>query len=447
MKRFKGSFNSKRISVIGCGTSGFHAALALRQEGARVFVSDKGEINTIYKAELQKFGIEFEENGHTDKIFQADLLVLSPGVKLDSPIIKRAETLKIPYVGELEIGYRLTEGYYIAITGTNGKSTVTSLIYEILKNTSVFKAGNIGEPLSKYRGTKGTFVLEVSSFQLKTIDAFRPDIAAILNVDIDHLDWHESKEDYIRAKSMIFKHQKKENILILNHDDEIVRNMHMKARAQIFYFSLLHPVKGAYLHNGQLILDVGKKINLLKISEMKLKGLHNVANVLAAALIAYLYGIEIDKMRQRIKEFKGLPHRVEFVLEKNGVKFYDDSKGTNPHSVKWALKGFTEPVVLIMGGEDKDLEFHSLRDEVKEHCKLVVAIGKAKEKIIKTFRDIVRVIPASDMEEAVRISYKEAKKGETVLLSPGCASFDMFKNYKERGDVYQYWVRKIAEEN
>jgi len=447
MKGFTGSFNSKRVSVIGCGTSGFHAALALKQEGAEVFVSDENKIDLTYKAELQKFGIDFEENGHTDRVFQADLLVLSPGVKLDSPVVKRADILNIPYVGELEVGYRLTEGKYIAITGTNGKSTVTSLIYEILKNDSIFKAGNIGEPLSKYREHKGTFVLEVSSFQLKTIDTFRPDIAAILNIDIDHLDWHESKEDYIKAKSLIFKNQKKEDILILNYDDQIVRNMHKKARAQIFYFSLFHPVKGAYLHGEDIILDVDKKISLLKTSEVKLKGMHNTANVLASALVAYLYGIKVDKIRQRIKEFRGLPHRVEFVLEKNGIKFYDDSKGTNPHSVKWALKGFTEPVVLIMGGEDKDLEFYSLRDEVKEHCKVIIAIGKAKEKIIKTFGDIVKVIPASDMEEAVRISYREAQKGEIVLLSPGCASFDMFKNYKERGDVYQYWVRKITEEN
>lgn len=446
-------FKNKKITILGCGKSGLECAIALKKSGALPFVSDSSIINSDYKEILLREHIPFEENGHTAKVLDSELVVVSPGVKPNAPILEEARRQNIEIIGELEVGYELTAGKYIAITGTNGKSTVTTLTFELLKNKlpSTFICGNIGDPLSMYAFKEGNFVLEVSSFQLKTIKNFKPDIATILNIDQDHMDWHPTFDDYVDSKSRIFENQDANDYLILNYDDVIVRKLAERASSKILWVSIreeIHP--GAFLDRktGSMVINIeGQKISVFKPEELLIKGIHNVFNAAVASLIAHISGIELKEIRETLASFKGLPHRVEFVLEKNGIKFYDDSKGTNPHAVFWALEGFSEPVILIMGGEDKDLDFHPLRESVMKHCKIIVAIGKAKPKIIETFSDITEVIPADDMGQAVEIAWSKASHGDVILLSPGCASFDMFKNYKERGNVYQYHVRKIAEQD
>lgn len=446
-------FEGKKISILGCGKSGVEAALALLKCGARVFVSDIAEIKEEYKNILIENNIKFEEKGHTEKILNSDLIVVSPGVKPNIRMLQKARENRIEILSELEVGYQLTSGKYIAITGTNGKSTVTELTFSLIKDfdNQVYLAGNIGDPLSMYAFKHGTFVLEVSSFQLNMIKEFKPDMATILNIEQDHMDWHADFEDYVKSKSRIFENQDEKDLLILNYDDPVVRPLKNQASSKVMFVSLGEKVsEGAYFEkeSGWVILrEQDRETYLFHANDLKIKGLHNVFNAAVSSLLALRHGIPIDVIREKLKKFKGLPHRIEFVLEKNGVKFYDDSKGTNPHAVEWALKGFKEPVILIMGGEDKDLDFKPLINTVKSHCKHIIAIGKAKPKVVATFSPFVPVSEASDMKEAVEKSFKLAEPGDIVLLSPGCASFDMFKNYKERGDVFQYWVRKIAEEN
>jgi len=446
-------FEGRKISILGCGKSGLEAALVLSRCNAKIFVSDISEIKEEYKSVLIENHIEFEEEGHTDKVLNSDLIVVSPGVKPDIDILQRARDRKIEVLSELEVGYQLTAGKYIAITGTNGKSTVTELTYTLIKDfdKNSYIAGNIGDPLSMYAFKCGTFVLEVSSFQLKMIREFKPDMAAILNIDQDHLDWHPSFEDYVNSKARIFENQDENDLLILNYDDPVVRPLKNRAKSKVVFVSLEEKIEeGAYFdkNSGWVILtEQGEEKPLFHVDDLKIRGIHNVFNTAVSTVFAYYYGVPIEMIREKLREFKGLPHRIEFVLEKNGIKFYDDSKGTNPHAVEWALRGFKEPVILIMGGEDKDLDFKPLINTVKSHCKHIIAIGKAKPKVVSTFSSHLPVTEASDMKDAVEKSFKLAEPGDVVLLSPGCASFDMFKNYKERGDVFQYWVRKLAEEN
>jgi len=446
-------FGGRKISILGCGKSGLEAALALSKCNAKIFVSDIAEIKEEYKSVLIENHIEFEEKGHTDKVLNSDLIVVSPGVKPDIDILQRARDRKIEVLSELEVGYQLTAGKYIAITGTNGKSTVTELTYTLIKDfdKNSYIAGNIGDPLSMYAFKYGTFVLEVSSFQLKMIREFKPDMAAILNIDQDHLDWHPSFEDYVNSKARISENQDENDLLILNYDDPVVRPLKNRAKSKVVFVSLEEKIEeGAYFdkNSGWVILtEQGREKPLFHVDDLKIRGIHNVFNAAVSTVFAYHYGVPIEMIREKLREFKGLPHRIEFILEKNGIKFYDDSKGTNPHAVEWALRGFKEPVILIMGGEDKDLDFKPLINTVKSHCKHIIAIGKAKPKVVSTFSSHLPVTEASDMKDAVEKSFKLAESGDVVLLSPGCASFDMFKNYKERGDVFQYWVRKLAEEN
>jgi len=443
-------FEGKRVTILGCGKSGLESALALKKAGAYPFISDVATIQEEYKSQLIQAAIPFEENGHTERVFQSDLIVVSPGIKPNSEVLRKSEENGIPIIGELELGYMLTAGEYIAITGTNGKSTVTTLTYELLKTKedNVIACGNIGEPLSMFAFNKATFVLEVSSFQLKTTKTFKPDIGVILNIDQDHMDWHPTFDDYVDSKARIFENQDPNDFLILNYDDPVVKGLSQRARSKVLWVSVQEKVENGVYYDEKsqkvYFVENGKEWEVFQKSDLLIKGIHNIFNAGVSSLIGILRGMEISEIRTVLRNFKGLPHRIEFVLEHKGVKFYDDSKGTNPHAVLWALKGFEEPVILIMGGEDKDLDFAPLREIVKEKCKLIIAIGKAKNKMINTFSDLIPVIPATDMKDAVEKAFENAKMGDAVLLSPGCASFDMFKNYKERGDVFQHWVRETA---
>lgn len=439
MRGFKNSLKSKKIGVLGAGRSGISASLALSTIGAKVLLSDKGKIR-LPLGKIEK--IEIEEYGHTSRIFQSDMVVLSPSVIVHSPLIKRLFSVKIPVISELELGYRLTEGKYIAITGTNGKTTTTNLIHEMIKGS--MKAGNIGIPLSEYRDKRGVFVVEVSSFQLMTIDTFKPDIAMILNIEEDHLDWHKSFSEYKNAKSKIFENQTESDILILNHDDKNMRDFEKKAKSDVYFVSIKERVRGGFFENGILYLNLQSPLPIIKYSDMKLKGLHNIYNALFASLAAYLHHKDIGTIQRVLSTFKGLPHRIEYIGEINGIKFYNDSKGTNPHAVLWALKGFEKDVILILGGEDKKLSFTLLKDEVQKKVKFIIAIGEAKTRIINELGKLKPIYIAENMDEVIDIALRKGKEGDTVLLSPGCSSFDMYKNYKERGDDFRRSFQKRA---
>ncbi len=433
---FKESLGSKYVGVLGAGRSGKAAVEALLKLGTKVILSDekaiKWERNNIIK----------EEYGHTSGLFNTEMIVLSPSVIVHKPFIKRLSEAGIPLISELELGFRLTRGKYIAITGTNGKTTTTNLLNQMISGS--IKAGNVGTPLSEFAGKNGTFVLEVSSFQLMTVDTFRPDIAMILNIDEDHLDWHKNFKEYLNAKANIFKNQRNNDSLILNFDDIHTKQLAKLAKSEVYFVSISEKVKGAYLKNGTLFINVDRPLEIIKTKDILLKGLHNIYNALFASLGAYLYHQDVDIIRHVLRKFKGLPHRIEYLGDINGVKFYNDSKGTNPHAVLWALKGFEGNIILILGGEDKGLSFTSLRDEIGKKVKLIIAIGTTKERIKEELGDVCTIKFAGNMDEVVDIALSSADKGDIVLLSPGCSSFDMYKNYKERGNDFRRSFEKRA---
>lgn len=432
MSGFWKSWPSLRATVVGGGTAGLAAAGLLSRLGARVFVTDRARLSARAVSGLR----EHEDGGHTLRGLSADLIVLSPGVPPGNWLVRRARDTGIPVMGELELAWRNISGTVIAVTGTNGKSTVTEMVARML---GVPASGNVGLPLSALAPGRGAFAVECSSFQLAQSDAFRPQVAVILNIDVDHLDWHPDPEDYRSSKARIFANQTGEDHLLLNADDPLVMAFAKKARPRVHFFSLTQKAD-AYLSGRDLILQ-GKR--LMGRDELRVVGLHNVANALSAALAARLAGISADKIRQVLQEFEGLPHRVQFVREIRRVRFYDDSKGTNPHAVVAALSGFDGNVVLIMGGLNKGVDFRGMREMVSKKVKALVAIGSCREKVRETFSDLVEVVISDDMGSAVRSAFRMAGPGDVVLLSPACASFDMYRNYAERGEDFQDAVRKL----
>ncbi len=444
-REFRDWLKGRRAAVIGAGVSGVAAAQALARVGAVVFVSDMSVISEDAKSIFHAQNIAYEEGGHSGKILDVDLIVLSPGVPPYAPFIEEALKKGIEVIGELELGYRLTSGKYIAVTGTNGKTTVVSLISHILAPMGAVPVGNIGRPLSKFVMQGGLFVIEASSFQLYTTKKFHPQIAIITNIADDHIDWHGSFEEYCRAKMKITANQTEDDYLILNADETgCISRVEEVSRAKVKHISLRQEAD-AFEEHGVLYLkmDDGSRVELVRTDELLIKGAHNVMNALFASLASYLAGADIETIQKRLKTFKGLPHRLEFVDEIHGVKFYNDSKGTNPHAVKWALKAFDKPVILIMGGEDKGVDFSSLVSDVWKKVKTLVIMGKAKSKLNMTFSSVTEVIEAADINDAVLKAYQKAEPGDIILLSPGCASFDMFRNYKERGEAFVNAVKEL----
>ncbi len=426
------SWGCLRATVVGGGTAGLAAARLLSRLGARVFVTDRARLSASAISGLP----EHEDGGHTLRALSADLLVLSPGVPPWNWLVRRAREIRIPVMGELELAWRNISGTVVAVTGTNGKSTATGMVARML---GVPASGNVGLPLSSLAPGTGAFVVECSSFQLAQSDAFRPQVAVILNIDVDHLDWHPDLEDYRSSKARIFANQTEEDHLVLNADDPLVKPLANAARSEVHFFSLKTEAD-AHLSGDKLVV-LGQR--LIRRDELRVVGLHNVANALSAALAAALARVPVDRIRQVLREFEGLPHRVQFIRELRGVRFYDDSKGTNPHAVIAALSGFDDNVVLIMGGLDKGVDFACLRAVVAEKVKAIVALGACREKVRETFSDLVEVVVSDDMGSAVRSAFKMASQGDVVLLSPACASFDMYRNYGERGEDFQNAVRKL----
>ena len=477
---------NKRVLVVGLGKSGRAAALFLRDKGARVTVSDsrsmaalEHEIPTLLDA-----GIMVEAGGHGLLTFRRqDLIVVSPGVPYDTPELKQVRafgSLGPPIIGELELASRFLQGNVVAITGSNGKTTTTSLLGKIFADAgrATLVGGNIGTPVielieesirlsggskeeadssAALRNDKPSgrndkqesggdvwSVLEVSSFQLETVEEFHPHIAVVLNITPDHLDRHGTFENYAAMKARITARQGPEDFLVLNGEDPPTQMVAAKTKAQVFWFSGRRPIKqGAFVH-GESVLFIpregAKAEPVLPVAEIPLKGAHNVENVLAAVCAARLGGIAAESIRASVAGFKAVEHRLEFVAVVGGVEFYNDSKATNVDATKKALEAFAGGVHLILGGKDKNSDYTELSDLLRARCKVVYTIGSAAEKIERQLAGVVKIVSAGTLDAAVRKATEDAVAGDVVLLAPACSSYDQFENYEHRGRVFKELV-------
>jgi len=423
------NFKGKNVTVFGLAKSGIAAAKKLASLGAKVLVTEvkaESAINPKAVSELNDLGIEVELGGHSLKALSAELIIVSPGIHLDIPILEQVKQKNIPIISEIELAYRLLSKPIIAVTGTNGKTTTTTLIGELLKaqGKRVAVAGNIGAPLVSVDDSNLDYIVaEISSYQLETIKTFKPWISVILNIQPDHLERHGSMEEYINQKSRIFMNQTGDDYLVFNQDDNQVSNMVKKAQAKLVGFSTKHP-----------------EIITIAPNEIKIPGRHNLENSLAAAAAAYLCGIKKETVAKVLKSFPGVEHRIEFVTSINGVEFYNDSKATNPDSTLVALETFKgKGLILILGGKDKGTDLSLLCKKVKESVEEVVLVGEAAERFKKALEKVgySNIHLANSMEDVVDQSLSLASKGDVVLLSPACASFDMFANFEERGRVFK----------
>jgi UDP-N-acetylmuramoylalanine--D-glutamate ligase len=444
----KADFKGKRVTVVGMARSGIAAARALHALGALVTVTDKKPLDQLaaqVKA-LGVVGVTIVAGGHPERIFfETDLIVLSPGVPKIAPILE-AQRHGVRVISELELAWQLSDAPYVGITGTNGKSTVTTLVGLMLARAKkkVLVAGNIGNALTEdiaLLRDRDWIVAELSSFQLEDIVTFRPRVAAILNVTQDHLDRYHSVDEYGEAKARIFLNQRKEDLLVLNFDDPLVKSYALRTSATVVPFSrLLRFSPGACVLNGYLTVH-NKRI--IHVKEIRITGVHNLENSLAAAALAMSAGADPKSVAAVLREFPGLEHRLEFVRKKGGVTYINDSKGTNVGAVVKSVEGFTDPVILIAGGLDKGSDFSPLYGLFKQKVKLLVLIGKAADKMAKVLGTSTETVFAKTLQDAVQLASKRAKRGDVVLLSPACASFDMFKDFEDRGRQFKEAVNAL----
>lgn len=439
------------------GNSGVNAALLLKGAGAFVRATDAGNSPELKKAklELESKGIEVEIGRHTEAFIKAqDLAVVSPGVENTSPSLKWAARHKVPVIGELELGYSFCRGRIIAITGTNGKSTVTTLTGDILKagGLDTVVCGNIGNSLCGEIGRireETWVVLEVSSAQLERISSFKPKIAVILNVTDDHMDRYGSFYEYFNEKLKIFSNQDENDTLVLNYDAENLRRLKGLARSRAVFYSKESPAASgydieAYCRDGIIcFVRDGVREDIMPAGDIRLKGVHNLENVIVCSLIGRMAGVKPSQIRDAVAGFSGLAHRFETVDVVDGVEYIDDSKGTTVDSTKRALESCSKPVVLIAGGKDKHSDYGAVRKTVEEKVSHLILIGEAAKAIRKAIGDRLQVTEVKTMLEAVEAGHRVARSGWIVLLSPMCSSFDMYKNYKERGESFKDAVRKI----
>ncbi len=383
-----------------------------------------------------------------------DKVVISPGIPFFHQIFKKSKKLRIQIEGEIEFANRYFDGKIISIIGTDGKSTTTKMIFEILNSTkeNIFIGGNYGVPFSeivlkvlKNKIKNPTAVLELSSFQIYSTSQFKPDTAVFLNFSIDHLDWHKKEKHYLLSKLKIFKNLTEKDFAVLNYDDEIVKNVKTKAKKYFFSLKKLPDnLEGIYLKEDKVVLKKdGKEEYLFSSNILKLKGSHNIQNMMAASLVAVLNNVSTADIERTLKNFKGLPHRLEFIKKVNGIYFYNDSKSTTVQAVEKALLSFDKDVILIAGGINKGGDFSKLNPVFKQKVKKVYLIGKSKNEIKNMISPYINVELAESLEEAVLKGFYEAEKGDTVLLSPGCSSFDMFENYAERGNIFKKVVENL----
>jgi UDP-N-acetylmuramoylalanine--D-glutamate ligase len=443
----------KRILVVGLGKSGVAAALFLQARGARVTVSDakaEEQLRQEIPALLDK-GITVESGGHGERTFRdQDLIVLSPGVPVDVPLVGQARSRGVPVIGEIELASRFLKGHLVAITGSNGKTTTTTLAGEVISmgGYETLVGGNIGTPAISLveESTSDTYnVLEVSSFQLETIESFHPEIAVILNVSPDHLDRHRTFQAYVAAKARIFEQQRESDFAVLNAGDKTCLELANHIRAQTRWFSRREVKSGAYVKDGKIYWkdDEGEQ-EMMPVSEIPLKGAHNLENVLAAVCVGRLVGCERHRIRRAVQEFKAVEHRLEFVASVNGVEYYNDSKATNVDATLKALESFPSGIHIILGGKDKGSDYSALSALLKERARRVYTIGAAAEKIELQIAGAAEIVHAETLEAAVRRAAESAVAGDVVLLAPACASFDQFENYEHRGRVFKEAVQALA---
>ncbi|MDI6890492.1 MAG: UDP-N-acetylmuramoyl-L-alanine--D-glutamate ligase [Thermodesulfovibrionales bacterium] len=491
----------KKVTVVGLGRSGIGAANLLSEIGSEVTVTDSKTEDGLkdFIARLNP-SVRLALEGHPEDLFvSTDMLVVSPGVPLDILPISKAKEKRIPIIGELELAYQIIRNSkfeirnskLLAVTGTNGKSTTTTLLNLILRKGGfrTIIGGNIGSALTEEilklvksqessasggvssQKTLDYIVAEVSSFQLESIKDFRPKVAAILNITPDHLDRYHSLEEYMDAKARIFENQREDDFLVLNADDPVIMKVKSEKlkvkseRPRVLYFSRKQEVNGVYFKDGGICCNLppmtgivpilpplaGKSgtvpsapLPLIRADEIKIKGVHNLENAMAASAMALLADCPLDAVIDSLREFHGLEHRLEFVREINGVRYFNDSKGTNVGAVTKSLGSFTEPIILIAGGRDKSGDFSPLRDLVKEKVKALVLIGEAGEKIKRSLGDLTETVMAKDLKESVNISRNMAVKGNVILLSPACASFDMFLDFEDRGKQFKKIVMEMT---
>jgi len=449
-------FHNKRVLVVGLGKSGVASALFLKAKGAHVTVSDAKSEDQLGEAipVLLDAGIAVETGGHGERTFHGqDLIVVSPGVPVDAPSLVQARSLGETVIGEIELAAQFFPGTIVAITGSNGKTTTTTLAGELIAASGfpTIVGGNIGTPaISLVEGaTPETMaVLEVSSFQLETIQTFRPKVAVVLNVTPDHLDRHRTFAAYVDAKARIFENQQESDFAVLNADDPTCAELSGRTRARVFWFSRKKEVnQGAYTRDGQIIFsDTKTESEVMPISEIPLKGTHNLENVLAAICVGAVMGCKSEATRRAVREFKAVEHRLEYVATIRGVEYYNDSKATNVDATIKALESFPANIHIILGGKDKGSDYSVLKDLLHQRAKRAYTIGAAAEKIESQIKGSAEIVHAETLDLAVQRIASAAEAGDIVLLAPACASFDQFQNYEERGRVFKQLVRALAEE-
>ena len=443
----------KRLVILGGGESGVGTAILGKQKGWEVFLSDKGSLKPHYRETLNKEGIQWEEGTHTEeKILSADVIMKSPGIPDKAPIIKKAHEKGIAMISEIEFASQYTNSLIVGITGSNGKTTTTLLTHHIFKEAGlqVGLGGNIGYSFAELVATENPpyYVLEISSFQLDGIEHFAPHIAVLLNITPDHLDRYDYKfENYIASKFRIAMNQTENDYLIYDADDEVITqwlSTHT-IKSKLIPFSIEKELpQGAFLKDNKIYIMLENQTTEIDVEEISLRGKHNIKNTMAASVAARLVNIRNNSLRESLKGFKGAPHRLEEVKVVDGVTYVNDSKATNVNSVFYALDTIKTPIVWIVGGQDKGNDYNSLLPYVHEKVRAIVCLGVDNSPIIQSFHNTIgTLVETRSMDEAVKLAQGFAQEGDTVLLSPACASFDLFKNYEERGDLFKAAVQKL----
>ena len=445
----------KRLVILGGGESGVGTAILGKQKGWEVFLSDKGSLKPHYRETLNKEGIQWEEGTHTEeKILSADVIMKSPGIPDKAPIIKKAHEKGIAVISEIEFASQYTDSLIVGITGSNGKTTTTLLTHHIFKEAGlqVGLGGNIGYSFAELVATENPpyYVLEISSFQLDGIEHFAPHIAVLLNITPDHLDRYDYKfENYINSKFRIAMNQTENDYLIYDADDEVITqwlSTHtITIKSKLIPFSIEKELpQGAFLKDNKIYIMLENQTTEIDVEEISLRGKHNIKNTMAASVAARLVNIRNNSLRESLKGFKGAPHRLEEVKVVDGVTYVNDSKATNVNSVFYALDTIKTPIVWIVGGQDKGNDYNSLLPYVHEKVRAIVCLGVDNTPIIQSFHNTIgTLVETRSMDEAVKLAQGFAQEGDTVLLSPACASFDLFKNYEERGDLFKAAVQKL----
>lgn len=446
----------KKILVLGAGISGISVACVLQNRGAQVTLSDSKSAESLKNKDfsaIHECGVLLALGHQGEDLLQdIDWVVVSPGISIDIPLIKIAKTKNIKVMSEIEVAYQLCAAPILAITGTNGKTTTTTLIGEMVKTTdrNVVVGGNIGLALSQEVaevGDNGIVVAEISSFQLEGSINFRPRVAAILNITPDHLDRHHSLENYIAMKERIFANQTKDDYIVLNYDDPTVREMANKVPSKVFFFSRqVELTSGIFVKDGMIILKwQGKTYIVCPVSKIQIKGGHNIENALAACGVAFFAGVTLIDMVQTLFNFTGVEHRIEKVTTIDGVTYYNDSKATNPESSIKALEAFDQPIILIAGGRDKNTDLTDFMTLIKEKVTHLILLGEAKTRFEKAAMEhgVSHIHIVDSLSEAVKLANQVAKDSQVVLLSPACASYDMFTSYEERGIIFKQLVYEL----